>query len=166
MRILTAFVIIFAISLGASASWAQSGDRARRGELAVRFVELSFGDELPRMVDQLIEEQLAQSPDMPEAERNWMRRNMPTLTLDMVDDLARQLGPLYAEAFTTEELEALVAFYETPLGRSIATKQFEVGARSQDMLAGVLTRFFERLITKYCQEFECEDIPTVVASGK
>ena len=166
MRMFSTFLVALSLWVGATAAWAQDGDRARRLELATRFVELSMGDELPRMIDQLIEEELAAAPDMPQAERDWMRRNMPALTLTMIDDIADQLGPIYAEAFTVPELEALVAFYETPMGRSIATKQFEIGARSQEVLAGALGRFFERLVTKYCQEFQCEDVPIAPSAAK
>lgn len=166
MRALHALLLALTISFAANAAWAQDGDRARRLELAARFVELSMGEELPRMIDQLIEEELAAAPDMPQAERDWMRRNMPTLTLSMVEDIGRQLGPIYADAFTMEELEALVGFYETPMGRSIATKQFAINANSQDVLAGALIRFFQNLETKFCAEFECEPVPVVVPSGK
>lgn len=166
MRTLSAFLLAVMISLGATQAWAQDGDRARRLDLATRFVELSMGEELPRMIDQLIEEELAAAPDMPQAERDWMRRNMPTLTLSMVEDIGRQLGPIYADAFTTEELEALIGFYETPMGRSIATKQFAINANSQEVVGGALLRFFQNLETKFCAEFECEPGPVVVSSGK
>ncbi|MBX9575383.1 MAG: DUF2059 domain-containing protein [Caulobacteraceae bacterium] len=166
MRILSIIFVSLTLSLGATAAWAQDGDRARRLELATRFVDLSMGEELPKLVDQIIEEELAANPDMPQEERDWMRRNMPALTMTMIEDIGSQLGPVYADAFTVPELEALVAFYETPLGRSIATKQFEIGARSQEILAGALGRFFERLVTKYCQEFDCEEVPVAPSSGK
>lgn len=166
MRRLQALLLAALVSFGATGAWAQDDDRGRRLELATRFVELSMGEELPRMIDQLIEEELAAAPDMPQDERDWMRRNMPTLTLTMVEDIGRQLGPIYADAFTADELEALIDFYGTPMGRAIATKQFAINANSQDVVAGALLRFLENLETKFCAEFDCADVPTIVPSGK
>jgi hypothetical protein len=166
MRILTALFVTLVLSFSATSAWAQQGDRARRLELATRFVDLSMGEELPKMIDQLIEEELVAAPDMPQAERDWIRRNMPALTMAFIDDMAGELGPIYAEAFTLEELEALVGFYEAPMGRSIATKQFAINANSQEVLAGALLRFLQNLETKFCAEFDCGDEPTTVPSGK
>ena len=167
MRIIA--IIGMVLTLGAAlptAATAQDPDRARRLSLAEEYVRLSAGEEVEKLVDQMIESQLAASPDMGEAERAWMRRNMPTLTLDFIDDLSGDLAVVYADVFTTAELEALVAFFSTPMGRSIATKQFEVGTRSGEIMSASLIRFLQNMEAKFCAEFECDGPSMGVSSTK
>lgn len=167
MRILKILGLVAALTLGAHGiAAAQDAGRPQRLELAERFVQLSMGSEMDRMLGSLVEEQLAETPDMGAAEREWMRANMPTLTRDFLEDLGRELAVVYADEFTTEELQALVAFYATPLGQSIATKQFEIGARSQELMMGSLVRFLQKLEAKFCAEFSCEDAGAAASRTK
>jgi len=160
MRILTALVLCLGLLVAAPAV-AQDNDAARRLQLAEQYVELSLGDNVAKLVGQVVEEELAASPDMSDRERAWMRANMPPMILEAIDRMATDMAPIYAETFTIEELEALVAFYSTPLGQSVAIKEFELGARVEELLGGAMIQFFETFEAKYCAEFDCE-LPTMV----
>ena len=167
MRILTILGVAAMMTLGAhGAAAAQDAGRPQRLQLAERFVQLSMGSELDRLLRDMVEQQLAQAPDMDPAQREWMRANMPTLTREFLDDLAGDLAAVYADDFTVEELEALIRFYDSPMGQSIATKQFELGTRSQEILMGSLVRFLQKLEAKFCAEFECEAASTTASRTK
>jgi hypothetical protein len=157
---LPALVLILSLTFAAP-SLAQDRDAARRLELAERYITLSMGDNVEKLVGDLIEQELATSSDIPAEERAWMRANMPPLLVTAIERMARDLAPIYAETFTLEELEALADFYATPLGQTIARKQFEVAAREEEVLAVALSQFFEDFATKYCQAFSC-DAPEIV----
>ncbi|HAJ04425.1 MAG TPA: hypothetical protein DCX75_17460 [Brevundimonas sp.] len=165
MRILAALALCLGLLMAAPAM-AQDGDAARRLQLAEQYVELSLGENIAALVGQLVEEDLAESPDMSDRERQWMRANMPPMILEVIDRMARDMAPVYAETFTLEELEALVAFYSTPLGQSVAIKEFELGARIDELLGGAMIQFFETFEAKYCAEFDCEPLMAVVPSAK
>ena len=165
MRILAALALCLGLFTAAPAM-AQDGDAARRLQLAEQYVELSLGENIAALVGQLVEEDLAESPDMSDRERQWMRANMPPMILEVIDRMARDMAPVYAETFTLEELEALVAFYSTPLGQSVAIKEFELGARIDELLGGAMIQFFETFEAKYCAEFDCEPLMAVVPSAK
>jgi hypothetical protein len=49
------------------------------------------------------------------------------------DSLARMLAPVYVEAFSEEDLRALVVFYETPLGQRLVQSQPLIFARSTEI---------------------------------
>ncbi|WP_292158490.1 DUF2059 domain-containing protein [Brevundimonas sp.] len=134
--------------------------QARREGLAARYIELSLGGNVREQVESWIETDLSQADDMTAEERAWMRSNMPNLILAMIEGLSRDLAPIYAETFTTEELEAMVAFFESPLGRSIATKQFDLVAREQAVVGAQMLIFLESMWSKYCAAFDCEDALT------
>ena len=65
------------------------------------------------------------------------------------------LAPDYAETFTTEELEAQIAFYRTPLGRQIAGKAVELGIAQEAVLQEAMVAFLAEVESKYCAEFNC-----------
>ena len=48
--------------------------------------------------------------------------------------LLERFARIYAEAFTLEEIEALVAFYEGPVGRSLTAKTIGLAAQTADIL--------------------------------
>ena len=165
MRILSVLAVCLGL-LAAAPAMAQDAGSARRLELAEQYIELSLGDSVSSLVAGFIEEELAATPDMPERERAWMRANMPPMILDLIDEMARDLAPIYAETFSVEELEALIAFYSTPIGQSVAVKEFELGTRTEELLGRALLGFAETFATKYCAEFECEPLMAVVPSAK
>lgn len=165
MRILSVVALCLGLLVAAPAV-AQDSDAARRLQLAEQYVELSLGDNIAKLVAGIIEEELAAAPDMTDRERQWMRTNMPPMILEAIDRMAADMAPIYAETFTVEELEALVAFYGTPLGQSVATKEFQLGARVDELLGGAMIQFFETFEAKYCAEFDCEPLMAVVPSAK
>ena len=155
-----------AASAIAAPALAQDPDAARRLQLAEQYVELSLGENIAALVGQIVEEDLAASPDMSDRERAWMRANMPPMILEAIDRMAKDMAPIYAETFTIEELEALVAFYSTPLGQAVAIKEFELGSRIDELLGGAMIEFFQTFEAKYCAEFDCEPLMAVVPSAK
>ena len=165
MRILFVLAMCLGLMVAVPAV-AQDAGAARRMELAEQYIELSLGDNVSKLVTQVIEEELAASPDMSDRERTWMRTNMPPMILEAINQMAQDMAPIYAETFTIEELEALVAFYSTPLGQSVAIKEFELGSRIEELLGSAMIRFFQNFEAKYCAEFECEPLMAVVPSAK
>jgi hypothetical protein len=165
MRILAALALCLGLFTAAPAL-AQDPDAARRLQLAEQYVELSLGENIAALVGQIVEEDLAASPDMSDRERAWMRANMPPMILEAIDRMAKDMAPIYAETFTIEELEALVAFYSTPLGQAVAIKEFELGSRIDELLGGAMIEFFQTFEAKYCAEFDCEPLMAVVPSAK
>ena len=167
MRILVALALCLGLFMAAPApALAQDPDAARRLQLAEQYVELSLGENIAALVGQIVEEDLAASPDMSDRERAWMRANMPPMILEAIDRMAKDMAPIYAETFTIEELEALVTFYSTPLGQAVAIKEFELGSRIDELLGGAMIEFFQTFEAKYCAEFDCEPLMAVVPSAK
>jgi hypothetical protein len=157
MRILT--VLALGLSLLAAApavaqDAAGNADAARRLALAAQYIELSQGPNLRKTVQGHFEEAFAKT-EMPAEQRAWLTENttevfdtaMEATFADMTDDVA--------EIYTLEELEALIAFHDTPLGRSISAKSFEMGIRMQAVMMPHLTVAFTQLGEKYCARFGC-----------
>ncbi|MFT4955351.1 MAG: hypothetical protein ACI8U3_001739 [Brevundimonas sp.] len=141
---------------------APDDDAARRLELAERYVELSQGDSLADMAQTYIDELLAADTQSEAAHREWFRVNLPREMTNLMTAIMDGLVPVFAERLTVEELTALVDFYETPLGRSIAQKQVEIGMDQGMAMEAAVLQFQLDLMRKFCTEFDCSE---AAASG-
>ena len=153
MRIL--IVLAVGLSLFAAApAMAQDGDAARRMVLARQYLELTQGPNLTKTVQSYFEEAFAKS-DAPAEERDWLTENMASAFEIAIQATFSELIDDVADIYTLEELEALVGFFDTPLGRSVSIKSFELGVRTQAAMMPHLTAAMTQLGEKYCARFDC-----------
>jgi uncharacterized protein len=159
MRI-TGFLIVVALFglFAAEPAVAQDRGLAQRTALAERVIRLSAGPNFTKVMEAMIAEQLAKADAEGQgaAEAAWMRNNAPRMLAAMVDDVMADMVPHYTATFTVEELEAQIAFYDSPVGRQIATKTLQLSAVTNEIAIEHLTVFSEELMTKYCAQFDCE----------
>ena len=137
---------------------AESGeDAAHRLELAERYVELAQGDSLAEMAQTFIDEMMAADTQSPAEHREWFRVNVPREMVSLMTGIIEGLVPIYAERLTVEELTALIAFYETPLGQSIARKEVQIGMDQGMAVEAAVMQFQVELLRKFCTEFDCSE---------
>lgn len=154
MRLAMIAAVVVAMGL-ATPALAQDATAAHRLELAERLIELSSGDGFEKVFEQQIESQLAALGDARTPEANWMRVNIPRLVLQAMNRMMPELAALYADVFTEAELEAQLALYESPVGRSIANKAVGMSVRLQNILTVAMADYFDEFSSKYCAEFDC-----------
>jgi len=136
---------------------APDDDSARRLELAERYVELAQGDSLAEMAQTFIDEMMAADTQSPAEHREWFRVNVPREMVSLMTGIIDGLVPIYAERLTVEELTALIAFYETPLGQSIARKEVQIGMDQGMAVEAAVMQFQVELLRKFCTEFDCSE---------
>jgi hypothetical protein len=68
-----------------------------------------------------------------------------------------KLTPLLASAYSEEELAALVAFYESPVGQSVVAKSRDVGGISSQAMKDLLPGIMDDAMDRYCQQMGCEE---------
>ena len=132
-------------------------DAARRLELAEQYVQLSQGDSLAEMAQTFIDEMMAADTQSPAEHREWFRVNVPREMVSLMTGIIEGLVPIYAERLTVEELTALIAFYETPLGQSIARKEVQIGMDQGMAVEAAVMQFQVELLRKFCTEFDCSE---------
>ena len=79
------------------------------------------------------------------------------------DRLASQFTEIYAEAFTLNELETLVEFYEGPVGQSLMAKTTGLARRSAELVPELTAFFRDTLRTRLCSRIDCRPPVPVVA---
>lgn len=150
MRCLLALVLLWGMPAAA-----QEAADADREVLAERYIQLAVGDNLSKSIEAYVAELLAADASADPDQTEWAEQNLPGLMLAMIDDLMGQLAPIYAEVMTQEELEALIVFYETPIGREVARKTVTLSIQTEPLLQAAVERYMEEFLTKYCARFSC-----------
>ncbi len=154
MRIFILILAALSLGLAAPAAAQDSAGEARRLMLAERYLEVTQGESLRKSIAGYFEEAFGNA-DMPADQRAWLTQHMTAAFDEAMRATFSDLTDDVAELYTERELEALIAFFDTPLGRSITEKSFEFGIRLETAMTPHLTTLFTRLGEKFCARFEC-----------
>ena len=109
----------------AASAFAQDADEERKRELADQvMVALGYdvmAENMPStFADATVRSMLACTPQAPEADANRLRSVMESELTRAVDVYRERIRDSYVRRLSLDELEALVAFYQTPEGQRIA----------------------------------------------
>lgn len=152
------------VTLPAAPVAAQAAEQAtpppslRRMTLARQYLDLLMTDQFEGVVHQMLGAEFENDSAMqglPEEDRRMIVSLTAELTADMVPQMITEMVPVYAATFTEQELDALVAFYDTPLGRSIANKSIEVMPEAERAIMSVVPQLLEKMATRMCQHYGC-----------
>jgi hypothetical protein len=129
--------VAIAVTALAGASQAQGPDPARINA-AKQMMELAgaarqFDEVMPLMADQLSKGFIAMAPGKAQEIRDVFDRLIPQF-IARKGELLEQIAVLYATELTQSELEAIIAFYKSPVGAKFAAVQ--PGIVRQSMVLG------------------------------
>ena len=132
---------------------------ARQMHLSRRYIELTQSDQMEQAVRSLIVGEANADPTMreiPAEDRAFMVDLATELTIDLMPQMMDRLVPVYARTFTEEELTALVAFFDSDLGRSIAEKSIASTPEANAAMMSVMPQLFEKMAARICARFGCD----------
>lgn len=160
-------IVILAILLAAWASPAraqETSDPARRShlELAGRYLELTQGGDLIKQMRGQMEEGYAKS-GLPPEQRAWMVQNFSQMFSDVMAATMVELRDDVADSFTVQELETAIAFYGSPIGRSVVRKQVDMNVVMQQVMMPLLMPRMIELMEKFCIRFDCAAVGAAAA---
>lgn len=131
---------------------------ASRMALSRRYVELMQSDQVGDAIRGLIAADAQNDPEalaLPAEERRFISELTAELTTEAMPLMLDQLVPVYAEVFTEEELRALIAFYETPMGREITRKTTASMPEANAAIMAVMPQLVDKMVTRMCVYYEC-----------
>lgn len=179
MRIWTAAVMAMALSgLAASDVAAQTKPQnapaaagqpsARQLALSRRYVELMQTDQLDIVIRSAVESSASLDPNtanIPPEDREFMIDLAAELTSDLMPQMFDRLVPVYARTFSEEELQALVAFYDSDMGRSILSKTYSSMPEANEAMMALMPQLFEKMATRICVRYQCDPRELLGAMG-
>jgi len=135
---------------------APSEPSARQLALTRRYIDLMLSDQFEDAIREMVGDEPAMDNSLPEDERRFLVDLTAELVTDMLPRMIEEMTPVYAAAFTEQELEALVAFYDTEMGRSIAAKNVLVMPEVNRAVMSVVPQMLDKMAARMCQHYGCE----------
>lgn len=122
------------------------------------------GDTLPQMVERIVA-QLAPAferanPGQGGLIREILEHEFQEIFSTYRDQFVDSLIPVYTQNFTADELEALVAFYQSPLGRKLIAAQPQVSEQAMRMGGMWGQKLGELATTKAISRMQAEGLET------
>jgi hypothetical protein len=162
------FIVILAVMLAAFSgpAWAQTAPNASREShlhLAERYLELTQGGDLLKQFRSQIEDGFDVA-ELPADQRTWMVDSLTAIFTDVMGTVMTEMRDDVADSFTVPELEAAIAFYQSPIGRSVVRKQVTLSMEMQQTMMPLLVPRMTELSEKFCVRFDCTALAD--AAGK
>lgn len=154
MRLILTVVFAF-LSLSAPSATVAQDTADERAQLAERFIAITARGSLEEALTEQIETLAAGMDQATEEQRAWYRANALPILQPHLQAMIDRLEARYVETFTVEELRALVVFYDSPQGRSIAGKQNVIGVAQGAETLDMGNAYVADLLGKYCARFQC-----------
>jgi len=133
-------------------------------ELAERYLELTQGGDLVKQMRGQMEESYGAS-GMPTEQRDWMVQSMGDLLAEVMNLAIVELRDDVADSFTVQELETAIAFYDSPIGRSVVRKQVDMNMELQQVMMPILMPRVSSLMEKFCVRFDCSALGEAAAKS-
>ncbi|GAA0869474.1 hypothetical protein GCM10009116_13100 [Brevundimonas basaltis] len=132
---------------------------ARQLELTRRYIDLTMTEQFEDSLRQMIMAQAEIDPGargLPDEERRFIAELSADLTADMIPQMLEAMTPVYARIFTEAELEAVIAFYDSELGKSIIEKTMTVMPEAHAAAMTVMPQLMDKMAARMCQHYGCD----------
>ena len=135
--------------------------QASREVLVRKYLDaIEFNKMMDTMTATMVQVQTASIPADP-----TVSPEMANAIGDVTTEVMRELRPvmmdryvaLYADVLTTDELSALVRFYESPTGRSITAKTPSLTQRSVPIIQEMMPRMQQLMVQRLCGRVKCPE---------
>ncbi|RZJ16567.1 MAG: DUF2059 domain-containing protein [Brevundimonas sp.] len=133
-----------------------SADVAKKTELIRRYlVAIQYEKLVNTMIESMSGQLLARSR-IPEEKRGIARDALIAAYDVVLPQMQEATIELYVEIFTIDELEQMVAFYESAVGRSIMAKTVMLSQRSGDLMQEFAPLMEREMTSQLCRRLDCE----------
>lgn len=143
---------------------AQDADQAAREALVRRYFEVS---QFEKMMNAMMESMMAPMMSdvrIPEDKVPVVREAILEAFGNVLPQMVDAFVVDYANTFTRDELEQLVAFYESPTGRSIMVKTLTLSRGAGDMIERFNPIMEAEMRRQLCARIECPAPPPLVVT--
>ncbi|QLQ13046.1 MAG: DUF2059 domain-containing protein [Brevundimonas sp.] len=78
------------------------------------------------------------------------------LTTDLVPQMMERMVPVFAQSFSTEELQALLDFYDNEVGREILRKTYLLMPQVNEAVMSLMPQLFDKMALRICDHYGCD----------
>lgn len=127
-----------------------------KAALVERYFEAISMEKLMNGILESMLASLAEDSDLPPQQSKIIQTAALEAFESVHDDMFGTYIALYADAFTLEELESLVAFYESPTGRSLMAKTLVLTQQSGEIYQQFQPRIEAEMMRRVCSQIDCQ----------
>jgi hypothetical protein len=110
---------------------------------------------MPAMTDAMTQ----RNPSITAEQRRLLNETVQEVMHDATPKILDRLIPAYAATFSDEELQAVVDFYESPLGTAIIQKMPLMAPKSAELMRQMLPGIETEMVTRLCAKMNCGAAP-------
>lgn len=148
------FLGLLAACVMATSAAAQDTGREHRLLLADQYLTLTFGSDFQHAMEEQLKTAYGHT-ELEPAQRSWLTSHMMAAIQSILPDLIVSIRSETADLYTAEELDAMIAFQSTPVGRSASAKGIRMSSMLARAMQGPMTEAVSGLAQKYCAAFDC-----------
>jgi len=156
-RLITLLICVSALFAGPTIAHAgpMRDEAAVRLSLSRRFIDALQADQMATMIGQVTTTFAPPAEGLTDDERAAIQRATTAMTTEMTSRLLDAMAPIYADIFTLEELNALVAFYESDIGRSMMAKSYAAAPRITAVVMEMMPEMVRTMVDSMCKDLGC-----------
>ncbi|GLK47558.1 hypothetical protein GCM10017620_05310 [Brevundimonas intermedia] len=155
-RVFGGLMLAFTLFCAPAALAETRDDSAARLALASKFVALMQGEEMGAALAQMTTMMMpGELEGMSDEDAAKFRQVMGDMTARMMPRMFEAMAPIYADIFTLEELQGLVDFYQSDIGRSMVAKSYQAAPRLAAAIQSIMPEIMADMGNLLCDEFEC-----------
>lgn len=128
----------------------QDADRAEKLALAERYLTAINGEKLMNAMMESMVGPMLEDERIPAEKREIIRQIALESFAVVIPQMMDASVEIYADAFTVEELRGLVAFYESPVGRSLMAKTLMLTQRSNELYGRFVPILQAEMLDRMC----------------
>lgn len=137
-KLWVSFVLLLAFAL-----MAQAQDNKKYEAAMIKMLEVSKSmDAMKQMAPQIISMVKQQAPAAPEEFWNGLEKGM----LEMYDEIIKAMIPVYEKYLTLEDIEGVIRFYETPVGKKLAESNTKIAAETMPIAQQIAMQTMQKLM--------------------
>jgi hypothetical protein len=112
-------------------------------------------DAMRAMIPLALEEAVQKNPSLTAEHRNALVAAMHESVGPTAAKILDRFVPIYAQAFTTEDLKTIIDFYQTPAAQTLLDKQPQLMASTTDITRELIPEFQVDVLTRFCRKVDC-----------
>ncbi|HEX5775352.1 MAG TPA: DUF2059 domain-containing protein [Caulobacteraceae bacterium] len=112
-------------------------------------------DAMRAMIPIAAEQAMQQHPSLTTEHRQALVESMIESVKPTAARILDRFAPIYAQAFTTEELTTIIAFYETPAAQALLDKQPQLMATTTQITRELIPEFEAEMLRRFCGKVDC-----------
>ena len=122
-------------------------------------IDTTMDSMMASMMPAITDAMTRRNPSITAEQKRLLNETVQEVMHDATPKILDRLIPAYAATFSDEELQAVVDFYESPLGSAVVRKMPLMAPKSAELMRQMLPEIETEMVTRVCAKVNCGAAP-------